>query len=83
MLLLFSIIEYGGSHFPTVLVALLNCCLYLLDILKSKNWTQITGRRPTQNVDVSITKISALLVFSGEVLAKMNKMASDIFAFFA
>ena len=51
ILRLCSIIEYGGSHFLIVLVALLNCCPCLLDILKSKRWTLVTGKRSEQNED--------------------------------
>ena len=49
-----SIIEYGGSHFLIVLVALLNCCPCLLDILRSKRWTLVTGNMSEQNADPSI-----------------------------
>ena len=51
ILRLCSIIEYGGSHFLIVLVALLNCCPCLLDILKSKRWTLVTGKRSERNAD--------------------------------
>ena len=81
ILRLCSIIEYGGSHFLIVLVALLNCCPCLLDILKSKRWTLVTGKRSERNADRFIANClnqdsnSSCFFLDPqlEVLGKMNK----------